>query len=479
MASGNFADSRSEVPALPQVDVLSMFRLGLFQMALGMMSVLTLGVLNRIMIDELKIPALITALVIAAHQFVSPVRLWFGQMSDSKPLFGYHRTIYVWVGAVLFALASFLAVQGIWQIGLRWQTGNVSWDTWLWIVAVGGIFGLYGIAISLSSTPFAALLVDISDEDNRSQIVGVVWSMLMVGIIAGAILSSRLLRQIALDAPLTEIKAQVNNLFLIVPTLAIALCVVGTYGIEKKYSRFNLNPDNHTQKPTQREDQITFGKAMKVLTASRQTSIFFSFLFLMSLSLFMQDAVMEPYGGEVFKMTIAQTTRLNAFFGTGTLLGLGLTGFLIVPRIGKKNTTKYGCIAVALCLILFITSGLTANPKALQLALTLFGFASGVTTTGALSLMLDLTATETAGTFIGAWGLAQTIARASATVAGGGVLNIGKIITTNPIIAYGFVFGSQVVIMVIALSFLTQVNIAEFQRNAKDAIAAILENEFD
>ena len=48
----------------PQVQVQSlplhvMFRLGLFQMGLGMMSLLTLGVLNRVMIDTdlLAIPA--------------------------------------------------------------------------------------------------------------------------------------------------------------------------------------------------------------------------------------------------------------------------------------------------------------------------------------------------------------------------------------------------------------------------------------
>lgn len=505
MANGNFSDSGSNLDsnyesdsenshsdrdamsedklfgyALPSVGLVTMFRLGLFQMALGMMSVLTLGVLNRIMIDELKVPALITALAIAAHQFVSPVRLWFGQMSDSKKVFGYHRTGFIWLGAILFAVAAFLAVQVIWQVGTGWQTGNASFATWLWIILLGGVFALYGIALSMSSTPFAALLVDISEENNRSKIVGVVWSMLMVGIIAGAILSSSILKQIALDAPINAIQSQVNRLFLIVPSLAIALAVIGTYGIEAKYSRFYQRSNNNTANTSEREDQITFAKAMKVLASNRQTSIFFCFLFLMSLSLFMQDAVMEPYGGEVFKMTIAETTRLNAFFGTGTLLGLGFTGFLIVPRLGKRNTTKYGCIAIAFCLLFFIAAGFTANPNSLKLALTFFGFASGVTTTGALSLMLDLTATETAGTFIGAWGLAQTIARASATVAGGGVLSIGKsLITNNPVLSYSLVFATQVVIMVVAISFLVRVNISEFQRNAKEAIATILQNEFD
>ena len=41
------------------------------------------------------------------------------------------------------------------------------------------------------------------------------------------------------------------------------------------------------------------------------------FLLVLSLSLFMQDAVLEPYGGQVFGMAITETTQLNAFFGIG------------------------------------------------------------------------------------------------------------------------------------------------------------------
>lgn len=60
----------------------------------------------------------------------------------------------------------------------------------------------------------------------------------------------------------------------------------------------------------------------------------------MTISLFMQDAVLEPYGGEVFGMCVSETTKLNAFFGIGTLIGIATTGFLIIPRIGKKIPSK-------------------------------------------------------------------------------------------------------------------------------------------
>jgi len=412
------------------------------------------------------------------HQFIAPARVWFGQMSDSKPLFGFHRTGYVWVGAALFAIASFLAVQVMWQLGNVVQAaGGWVWttQTYGWTAVLALIFALYGLALSMSSTPFAALLVDVSDEDNRSKLVGIVWSMLMVGIVLGAIIGGTLLKKVAADAPLSELQASVNQLFMIVPVAVFGLALLATVGVEKKYSRY-------TSRSTlvDREDKITLGKALRVLTANRQTGIFFTFLLVMTISLFMQEAVMEPYGGEVFGMQVAETTKLNAYWGTGTLLGISITGFLIVPRLGKQKTTKLGCLLVAATFGLIILSGFTHNQKLLQGALLLFGLASGVTTTGAVSLMLDLTAAETAGTFIGAWGLSQAMARAIATVTGGAVLDVGKsLFTTNLVLAYGLVFALQAVGMVVAVLFLSQVDVTEFRDNAKVAIATVLEGELD
>lgn len=474
MATGNLFDPQVNSRPVPKVNLLTMFRLGLFQMGLGIMSILTLGVLNRVMIGELKVPALIAAGTIAMHQFVAPARVWFGQRSDAKRLFGYHRTGYVWTGAVLFAIASFLAVQVVWQIGLSLQLSGWTTQTYGWTALLALIFAIYGIAISASSTPFAALLVDISDEDNRSKLVGIVWSMLMVGIIVGAIISSSLLKQIALDAPLEVLRNSINRLFLVVPAIVCGLAFLATVGVEKKYSQYASRSTL-----VNREDSITLGRALRVLTANRQTGIFFTFLLVMTISLFMQEPVLEPYGGEVFGMTIAQTTKLNAFWGTGTLIGLSMTGFLIVPRLGKQKTTQLGCIAVAVCFGVIILAGLTANPKQLQGALLLFGLASGVTTTGAISLMLDLTAAETAGTFIGAWGLSQAMARALATVMGGAVLDLGKTLFTKPLLAYGLVFALQALGMLLAVWFLSRVDVSEFRTNAKQAIASVLESELD
>ncbi len=463
--------------------ILTAFRLGLFNMGLGLMAVLTLAVLNRVMISELGIPATITAGVLAMSQFVAPARVWFGQLSDSKPLFGKHRTNYVLIGTTIFGFAVFMAVQVVWKLGAivrdndgwLWNSQTIGWTALL-----GLILGIYGLAVSSSSTPFTALLVDVSEEKERSKLVSIVWSMLMVGIVIGGISGSVVLDKIneggieAGQIPLENLQAPINSVFSFVPFIVLGLALVATWGVEKKYSRFSSRSNN-----SNREDNISFKTALKVLTASRQTGIFFSFLCLFTVSLFMQEAVLEPYGGEVFGMSIADTTKLNAFWGIGILLGYGTTGFWIIPRIGKKRSAEIGCMLTAVCFILIILSGFTQQEAILKVAMVLFGITTGVATIGGISLMLDLTAAETAGTFIGAWGLAQAMSRAFATVAGGVILDIGRTIFGSPLLSYGLVFATQAVGMILAITILNQVNVQEFKETTGKAIATVMEGDLD
>ncbi|MFS8877557.1 BCD family MFS transporter [Synechococcus sp. H55.8] len=467
------AISSESQPSAPPLPLPVMFRLGLFQMGLGMMSLLTLGVLNRVMIDLdlLAIPATVVGGSLAMHQLVSPARVWFGQLSDAKPLFGTHRSGYVRLGSVLFALCIFLAVQVVWGLGQSFASSGWSLATYGWIALAALMFALYGLCLSACSTPFAALLVDVSDEHNRSQLVGIVWSMLMVGIAGGAIGSAVLLR--GLDPE--NLQSTINRLFIVIPAVVILLGVIATWGVEERYSRYGSRSTL-----AGREDQITLGTALKVLTASRQTLIFFGFLVLMTMGLFIQQPVLEPYGGEVFGMTVSQSTQLNAFWSLGVLAGIVVTGFLIVPRLGKQPTARLGCLLVAISFGLTILAGFTGEPAMLQLCMILFGLASGITTNGAISLMLDLTAAETAGTFIGAWGLAQAMSQALSTLIGGALLDLGRILfPSSPVLSYATVFGVEAAVMLLAVYLLGRVSVTEFREKTSRALTEVLALELE
>jgi MFS transporter, BCD family, chlorophyll transporter len=477
MATGDLSSpemNRSYSKSLPKVTLPTMIRLGLFQMGLGMMSVMVFGVLNRVLIKELAVPSTIATVILALTLFVAPARIIFGQLSDTKPLFGYHRTGYIWLGAAGLVTNAWIAVQVMWQLGASLQAVGWTLSTYGWAGLLGFIFALYGLSVSMCSTPFATLLVDITDEDDRSRLVAVDWSMLIGGTIIGAITIGVLLKSLEINATIAEVQVQINRLFLIIPAIVILLTFVATWGVEQKYSRFT----SRVGKP-QEGSHLSLGRALAILTASRQTQVFFTFLVAMTLGLFIQDPILETYGGEVFNLPVGKTAALNAYWGGGTLLGLSAAGFWFIPNLGKQKTARLGCMLVAASMLWLIVSGFTHNPVFLQLALLLFGICSGLVTTGAITLMLDLTVPETAGTFIGAWGLSQALAKGLATVFGGTALDIGKLISPNIVLAYGFVFSFQALAMIVAVKLLDRVNVREFQTTAKDAVKAVIASEVD
>jgi MFS transporter, BCD family, chlorophyll transporter len=460
--------------SIPKVTLPTMIRLGLFQMGLGMMSVMVFGVLNRVLIKELAVPSTIATVILALTLFVAPARIIFGQLSDTKPLFGYYRTGYVWLGAAGLVTNAIIAVQVMWQLGASLKLEGWTVTTYGWAGLLGFIFALYGLSVSMCSTPFATLLVDITDEDDRSRLVAVDWSMLIGGTIVGAITIGALLKSLKIDATIVEVQAQINRLFLIIPAIVCVFTFVATWGVEKKYSRFA----NRVAKPPE-GSHLSIGRAVGILTASRQTQLFFTFLVAMTLGLFIQDPILETYGGEVFKLTVGETAQLNAFWGTGTLVGLSVAGFWFIPKLGKQKTARLGCMLVAASMLWVIVAGFNHNPVFLKLALLLFGICSGLATTGAITMMLDLTVPETAGTFIGAWGLSQALAKGLATVFGGAALDLGKSISPSIVLAYSFVFSLQALAMIIAVKLLDRVNVREFQTTAKDAVKAVILADVD
>jgi BCD family chlorophyll transporter-like MFS transporter len=63
--------------------------------------------------------------------------------------------------------------------------------------------------------------------------------------------------------------------------------------------------------------------------------------------------------------------------------------------------------------------------------------------------------------------------------AGGAILDAGRRLLPNLVLAYGLVFALEAALMLLAIWFLNRLNVREFQTNAKQAIASILQSELD
>ena len=114
-----FADAASQDLPLGQL-----LRLSLFQVSVGMSSVLLLGTLNRVMIVELGVAAVAVALMIAIPVLVAPFRALLGFRSDThRSAIGWKRIPYLWFGT-LWQFGG-LAIM---PMGLVLFTGNQAID---------------------------------------------------------------------------------------------------------------------------------------------------------------------------------------------------------------------------------------------------------------------------------------------------------------------------------------------------------------
>ena len=91
-----FSDAASA--GLPMAQLL---RLSLFQVSVGMATVLLLGTLNRVMIVELSVAASVVAFMIALPVLVAPFRALLGHKSDNhRSYIGWKRIPYLWFGSL-------------------------------------------------------------------------------------------------------------------------------------------------------------------------------------------------------------------------------------------------------------------------------------------------------------------------------------------------------------------------------------------
>jgi MFS transporter, BCD family, chlorophyll transporter len=445
----------------------------LFQGCLGCLAVVFAGLLNRVMITELGFPGLLVGGALAFEQFVAPSRILFGQISDSRPLAGRHRTPYILLGTLLFSGLAVLSIPLIFHLDQAFASASglaVAGGA----LALCGLFALYGLAVSMATTPYLALVIDLTDEPERPRAVGLIWCLLTVGIVVGAIATALSLRGLDGVSDAAVLQPVLQTFMGRVVLVVMALTLLATWGVEPE-----AGSAARRSEATNREDAITLRAAWLLITSSRQVLVFFAFLLAFTLALFLQDPILESYGAEVFAMPIAATASLSAVWGIGTLLGLLLAGFWLVPKLGKFACARLGCQLILGSLLLLALVGLSARTDLLRLVLFVFGLASGIGTNSTLVLMLDLTLPQAAGTFVGVWGLAQALSRALGKVLGGGLLDLARwaLPLKQAYLPYAAVLALEAGIALLALLLLGRLNLRQFREDTGRSLNRVLAAE--
>jgi BCD family chlorophyll transporter-like MFS transporter len=179
---------------------------------------------------------------------------------------------------------------------------------------------------------------------------------------------------------------------------------------------------------------------------------------------FMQDAVLEPFGGDVFGLSLGETTRFNAYWGSGVLLAMLLTLWLTRRWRPERqtHTTRWGLLLLALPLLALGASSAAQNLSPVRPLLILFGLGFGIFTVGGVSLLMAMSVEGRAGAYLGLWSVIQLVGRGAGIAAGGLLRDVALTVTGGFAGAYASVFWIEALGALGCIWLLRRVDVAGF-----------------
>lgn len=393
---------------------LQIVRLGLVQTCLGAVVVLTTSTLNRLMVVELALPAVIPGLLVAWHYGIQITRPNWGFLADR----GGRRTLFIRAGMAVLALGAFLAAAGVVLIPEHAVAG-----LGLSVLA----YTLIGLGVGASGTSLLALLASATAPRRRAAAGTITWLMMIAGIAVTAASVGALLDPYT-PRRLLEVVAGVG-------AIAVTLTVLATWGIEARLPA-----------PVPADRGTRFRAALAEVWADARARSFTLFVFLAMTAYFMQELILEPYGGLVFGLTPGESTALGGPQHGGAFLGMILVG-IAVSGLGRGSLRAWvtgGCLGSAAALVALALIGQGAADRSLLVPVVAsLGFFNGIFAVAAIGAMMALAGegrgAAREGTRMGLWGAAQAIAAGFGGLAGAALADGLRLVLSTPQ-AFGSVF---------------------------------------
>jgi len=439
--------------------LIKTIRLSTMRIGAGWMFALLTFNFNRITIADLGAIAVIVTSLIGMHHFISFFQVYWGRLADRYPIFGYRRTPYILVSSLVASLI-FLFLPSI-AIGLGQRDLLATIEAFLFI-------GLFGVAMAMNGSSSNALMAEVTTEKERGFVVAVIWATVIISGIVSAGVSRVLMPVYSPEA--------MQQLYNLTPIVVMSTVLLGVIGMERRITR-----EQHAailaEQPTESASPLgTFRVAKQLMAANPHVRGFFFFVLLGILGIFLQDAILEPFGAEVFGMTQAQTARFQQAWGAGALLGMLAIGIICsIFSIPKKLITIIGGLGIVGSLLTIAFSAFAHRPELIVPSLIVMGLGIGLFDVGALSLMMDMTLEGQAGLYMGIWGMAQGFGNGFANVLSGAFhtlfIEIGGM---TPTFAYGLIFSFEAAMMGLAILILRRISVQEFKGLTRREIGTVL-----
>lgn len=391
-------------------------RMGLVQMALGAIVVLTTSTLNRLMVVEFALPAILPGMLVGLHYGIQLSRPRWGFTSDT----GGNRTRWIIGGMVILALGGFLAALGVTLFAASF-----------WAALILSIFAytLIGIGVGASGTSLLALLATATAPERRAAAATITWLMMIFGIALTAGLAGSFLDPYS--------PARLLSVVAVVVTIATVMTVLAIMGIEGRVTAIRT------------PDSMPFMQGLREVWAEPKTRNFTIFVFLSMNAYFMQELILEPFAGLVWGFTPGQSTSLSGAQNGGVFVGMLTVGIMATGlKIGSlRSWIIAGCLGSALSLLAIASTTVPLVPAVVAL-----GFFNGMFAVAAIGSMMALAAEgrgQREGTRMGLWGAAQAIAAGFGGLTGAAAVDVMRGFQPDAS-AFGIVFAAEAALFVAA-----------------------------
>ena len=302
------------------------------------------------------------------------------------------------------------------------------------------------MGFNVASVSYLSLASELSGEKGRSRTVSIMWFVMIVGIIITAATLSRLL-----DPYSPEL---LQKAFTTIGLTALGLGLLGLVGLEPRHARTS----------TAAPERTSWQVLLKGVLGNSQARHFFFYLILMLAAILGQDVLLEPFAGEAFGLPVTATTRITSIWGVCVLLTLLAAG-LMERRVGKRVVAQLGAAGAAAGFLIIAASGVVGLKSLFYGGVVLLGLGTGLATVSNLSLMLDMTTTRV-GLFIGAWGIADAMARLLGTVLSGAVRDTILHLTQNAVAGYVTVFVIEAAMLLASWVMLLRIDVQRFRQQS-------------
>lgn len=404
-------------------------RLGAVQAAIGAMVMLATSLLNRVMVVEYAIAAAVPAGLVAWHYAVQLSRPLWGHRSDRSA----RRSNWIIGGMGVLALGTLVAVDAT---VLMAGSGMLPF-----ILAIVG-FTLIGLGVGISGTALLALLASRVVAERKPAAAAISWTMMVAGIVIAAGVSGQYLD------PFSETRLAIVASSVIL--VAFCTAMLALRGLERNSVAVTLAPS--------KERVSSFPEVLKEIWQDDQARRFTWFVFISMLAYSMQDLILEPFAGFIFKMTPGESTQLAGLQHSGILAGMllaGLGGSFYAKRFGQnlKLWIVLGCFGSAIMLAGLSVGATVGMAWPLKANVFGLGLANGVFAVAAVGAMLGLASegkSSGEGARMGVWGASQAIAFGSGGLLGAVIVDRLRSQMGQDDIAFQAVFAVEAIMFILA-----------------------------